>query len=596
LIYRNRITYKKIMEYEHEINNILKEAYIGRRSKMNQQLLTLLRETKQSNDPILLKHIIWLNDQIKNVTDTERIEWLMSSVHDKFYPPLCIDNATSTPWNNTDSNILKLGGCKDLEEKYPTGTPLKDIISFANKELSTINHKILIEQSPDIGDCSLVASIINIRKASLQIPRIKKISNNLYQIQLNFNGSNKRLAFVDSSRIPTDTDGEQLSLKSNLINDKIMEIACLDIQSGSYDTQGSNVVIDTYLMTGFIPDIIQLKNISFEQFSKYFESDICLMAIGTSDINKADPLNNYLLPFHDYVITETQKNTKQVILQDPLDSTLNLKFEFNESFKNSFYQLYINWDHSKLFKCEERITFRYDSVESNRLDSIYGKPIFKLINNSSSPQIVWLFLETHIDKNNKNNIAYIQRIPSSSILSKPFPPSGSVVDIGLQLLKIDVPNRSFRNFFVYSKNTTPFTLHSYCISSDLQLTKPKIQSFLQNSEFTWDRSDDLHREVTQPTDYLIGGKNFYLNPTFSLEVKSDNNEEIICDVQLHSLYLDDLLNVQIFNINDENLLNPLLPMSEYSNNTCTKLDIPLITNNKYKLIFSRYKQLILNSN
>jgi len=135
------------MEYEHEINNILKEAYIGRRSKMNQQLLTLLRETKQSNDPILLKHIIWLNDQIKNVTDTERIEWLMSSVHDKFYPPLCIDNATSTPWNNTDSNILKLGGCKDLEEKYPTGTPLKDIISFANKELSTINHKILIEQS-----------------------------------------------------------------------------------------------------------------------------------------------------------------------------------------------------------------------------------------------------------------------------------------------------------------------------------------------------------------------------------------------------------------------------------------------------------------
>ncbi|SMN19203.1 similar to Saccharomyces cerevisiae YMR154C RIM13 Calpain-like cysteine protease involved in proteolytic activation of Rim101p in response to alkaline pH [Maudiozyma saulgeensis] len=582
------------MTYEHEINDILKEAYIGKHSTVNAKLLNLLQHTKESNDPILLKQVIWLNEQIKNITDRERVEWLMSVVRDKFYPPLCIDNATSIPWNNIDSSVLKVDQSKTLKEKYPITGSLKETKYFPNEEVVMPDHKIPIEQSADIGDCSLVASIINIRKALLDIPRIKKVSDNCYQVQLHFNGSDKRLVYVESSQIPTKLDGDQLSLKSNSKDDKIIEIACLDINTGSYDTQGSNVVIDTYLMTGFIPEIIPVKNVTFERFSKYFKSNLCLMAIGTSDINKDDPFNKNLLPFHDYVIIEINDITKQVALQDPLDLKLNLKFTFNELFQRSFYQLYMNWDPTKLFKSERRLTFRYDSAEANVLDSIYGKPFFKLTNKSSNNQTVWLFLETHIEQDIKENIAYIQRIPPSSMLSKPFPPNDSVVDIGLQLLKVDIPGTSFMNFFVYSKNNAHFTLHSHSISTAIQLTKPKIQNYISASEFTWNKSDGITAKVSRPMEYLIGGRNFYLNPTFALEIRSDDNEEILFDIQLHSIFTDDILSVQIFNTNDENLLNPILPMSDYPSSMCTKLGVPLMTNIKYKLIFSRYKELTAN--
>ena len=576
--------------YDDEINDILREAYMGKPDLLNGKLHLLLQKTKESQDPVLLKRIIRLNEQIKNITDRERLEWLLSKAHDKFYPPLSINDATNVPWNKLDKEILNTGKSEKLNETYPNGSSLEDFWSSSKDTISHLEKYIPIEQNKNIGDCSLVASIINIKRANLPMPPIKRISKDLYQVNLHFNGSQKRLVVVNSSHIPTNSDGTKLlTLRSNDIEDKIIEIACLDSLVGSYDTLGSNVVINTYMFTGFIPEIIAVDIMSFERFYKYFKSQICLIAIGTSEISKDRSNQSKLLSFHDYVIIDIEEETKLITLQDPLNANLPLQFIFDDQFKRIFYQLYINWMPYKLFKSEKKLTFKYDSDECNKLDSIYGKPVFKVENKTSKTQTVWLLLETHIVSHNKGKFAYIQTIPQGDIFFKPFPPENSAVDICLQLLKSDIPGNSSQEFFVYSQHFAYFTLHAYSISPEIQLNKSRVQDSIARSDFKWGQLQDTN---DTRTDYLIGGKNFYSNPTFIMEIHADMNEETLFSLQAHSPITNELLNVQLYNIHDENLTNPLLPNSDYSSNTYSILDTPLKTNNKYKLIFSRYNKTI----
>ena len=578
------------MMYDNEINEILREAYMGKPDILNSKLHLLLQKTKRSQDPVLLKRIIRLNDQVKNITDRDRVEWLMSTAHDKFYPPLSLADATNFSWNKLDNEILKNGKSEKLNGAYPNGSSLEDFCVSSKDTIPHLEMYIPIEQNKNIGDCSLVASIINIKRANLPMPPIKRISKDLYQVTLHFNGSQKRLVVVNSSHVPTNSDGTKLlSLRSNNIEDKIIEIACLDSLVGSYDTSGSNVVINTYMFTGFIPEIIPVEVISFHQFYKYFKSQICLIAIGTSEVSKDQSIQNKLLSFHDYVIIEIEEETRLITLQDPLNANLSLQFIFDNQFKKIFYQLYINWMPHKLFKSEKKLTFKYDSDECNKLDSIYGKPVFKVENKTPKTQTVWLLLETHIVSHNKGKFAYIQTIPKGGIFLKPFPPENSAVDICLQLLKNDIPSNSSQEFFVYSQHSAYFTLHAYSISPEIQLTKTRVKDSITIFDFKWGQlqdGQDMH------TDYLIGGRGFYSNPTFIVEIHSAINEETLFSVQTHSPITDELLNVQLYNINDENLANPILTNSDYSNNMCCILDTPLKTNNKYKMVFSRYSKSI----
>ncbi|KAG0670811.1 cysteine protease [Maudiozyma exigua] len=574
------------MLYDEEINDILREAYVGKPDIMSGKLHLLIQKTRGSKDPVLLKKIIRLNDKVKNITDRERIEWLMSNAHNKFYPPLSIDDATDVPWNEPDKEVLKNGQSERLNKAYPNSSSLEDFCTSYTAMIPHLEGYVPIEQNENIGDCSLVASIINIKKAKLPMPPVTRISKDLYQVTLYFNGSQNRLVVVNSSRIPTNSHGTRLlTLRSSDLQDKIIEIACLDSLVGSYDTLGSNVVINTYMFTCFIPEIIPVEIMTFERFYKYFKCQICLMAIGTSEICKNQGNQSKLLSFHDYVIIDIEEETRLITLQDPLNSNLPLQFIFDDQFKKIFYQLYINWMPCKLFKSEKKLTFKYDSDECNKLDSIYGKPVFKVDNKTSKTQTVWLLLETHIVSHNKGKFAYIQTIPHGNFFSKPFPPKNSAVDICLQLLKTDIPSNSSEEFFVYSQHSAFFTLHAYSISPEIQLTKYKVQNSIEKFNFNW---GTVQGTQSGDTDYLIGGRHFYLNPTFILEIQSDIDEETLFSLQTHSPISNELLNVQLYNLNDANLTNPILSTSEYSSNVFSIFDTPLRTNNKYKLILSRY--------
>lgn len=165
----------------------------------------------------------------------QKILWLTSTVNGNFYPPLEVDLAGPVPWEGT--HLLEPGS-KNMESKYPNRAPLK------------VEETSELLQCKDIDDCSFIATLICMRVENVDRPRVRQIAKNLYVVELHFNGS-KRLVTVDTSKIPTDTDGKQLSMHSSDIVDKIVELAYLQVKAQSYETSGSNCAVDAFRLVGF---------------------------------------------------------------------------------------------------------------------------------------------------------------------------------------------------------------------------------------------------------------------------------------------------------------------------------------------------------
>lgn len=577
------------MDLWQEINDILKEACLGKESEANSKLHSLLKQTKDSKDPILIKSILTLNKQLKGVTNKTKSQWLTGTINGSFYPPIDVLDATIIPWNSFESNQLMLNDNDKLSVKYPRIKSLNNEAGYDKHLKLSGDKRLYIEQNVDIDDCSFVASLINIRQAKLELPCIRKISPNIYYTNFCFNGSNRRLAMVDCSCIPTTIKNEQLSLRSHSISDKIIEIGYLKLTANSFSTEGSNVAIATYILTGFLPEVSTVEKFTFETLVKYFNSGLCMMALGTNSHSREDELQYNILENHDYSIIDVVEENRQIILQDPLDHKLDIRIDFDDRLKKTFYQLYINWNSSKLFKSEKSVTFHYNCDLSNLIDSLYEKPVFQIKNNSSKTETVWAFLETHIsDRNKENNtrkynIAYIQEVPKDNVFTNPFPPRDSAVNIGLQLSKMEIPPNKSKYFFVHSTKSTYFTLHVYSISSLIELLKIKSDKLIEKHSYCWPLLN------SDGSNYLLNGKDFYLNPTFEFEYSFHNNEEILLSLQLHSSSYHDLLNLQLYNFLDDELLHPILLNSRYEKAIFSKVDIPIMTNTRYKLISSRSK-------
>ena len=173
----------------------------------------------------------------------------------------------------------------------------------------------------------------------------QQISSTKYQVNLCFNGSDKRLITVDITQIPTSINGKQLSLRSNNISDKISEIAVLLISQSTYSTNGSNICIDTFYLSGFLPEITKVDKYPFEKLWKFFESSLCLIGVGTGDCS--NELINPLVANHDYSVIDIDYESRLFKLRDPMNSKLNVEISY-EQYLNNFKQLYLNWNHDRI--------------------------------------------------------------------------------------------------------------------------------------------------------------------------------------------------------------------------------------------------------
>ena len=543
--------------YEKEVENIEDDL----------KYLSLL--AMKSYDPAFIKTVLHIKEQYKNGSISEKLLWMTSTVGSQFYPPLNVGIAGPLCW--TSRLVCELDNF-ELSKRY------------THRKILKVNIESKIQQCSDIEDCSLVSSLINISIRDPSLLRVEESSPNKFNLNMFFNGTFDRLVTVDISKIPTTSNGKQLSLLSDNISIKILEIAYLLTFSGSYETNGSNTAIDTFRLTGYYPEISSLQRYSFNKLYQLLKSELCLLALGTgTDLghNEFDLISN-----HDYPVIDINMNSKLFEIRDPLNASLTIKLDF-ESICKSFKQLYLNWRIAKLFKNEKSITFIYKNAISNKYNTVLDKPLFLLRNETKNEETIWLLLETHltIDIQGNMSIAYLDELPGN-ILNYVIEKPHGACNIGLQLLKLKISPEESKQLYCHSLNDNSFTVHMVSISSHILIQKFTMHHVLKELEFNF-----IHNMNGK------GMRNFeyFKYPTFQLKIVSNVQKQVLVDIQLLSEDSHDLISFQLFDYNDYELTKPILNQNQQEHQRYTIEDIPLFTNQTYKIICSVYEKLFSTS-
>lgn len=552
----------------YEFNSAVKSIYCNAEGDSSSVVNRLVDLAMKSDDPTFIRAVLVLKEKVPKIDRQSRFLWLTSTINSMFYPPIPIFEASPLSWNNTE---YCSPGSEELQRRYPGKAKLQNEEGYSGG----------IEQCQDVSDCSLVASLINLRAKNLNLPPIKQISPTKYHVNLCFNGSNKRLVTVDISQIPTSVDGEQLSLKSKDISDKIRELALLLVSQGTYSTDGSNISIDTYYLSGFLPEITQVDSYPFEKLWKFHNSNLCLMGVGTGD--RSNDLIKPLVANHDYSIIHISYESRLVKLRDPRNSALNVEISY-EQYLDNFKQLYLNWNQEKLFKHSQALHFRYDTARYNKFSIIADKPLFHLVNNSKVTETVWLLLESHLRnevRKKSQSISFLNEAPECIVYPIEPPVNYGGNRIGLQLVKLRLDPGAEMLLYCHSTINNNFSIHSFSVVKEICFQRLKdINSLYAKVLFTFTHETD---GKTSFDTY-----NFFQNPTFELEVHSEEDYQILMDATCISTSSHNLINIQVYHFNDYELTKPIMFDNHYQHGQSLKQDIPILTNIKYMIVCSTY--------
>ncbi|CAI4048471.1 hypothetical protein SKDZ_13G2790 [Saccharomyces kudriavzevii ZP591] len=552
----------------HEFNSVIKSIYCNAKDDSSNTIRNLVNLAIKSDDSTFIKAVLVLKENISKIDKQTRFLWLTSTVNSKFYPPIPISEASPLSWNN---NEYCLPGSEELQRRYP------DRITLQNEK----NYAGGIEQCQDVTDCSIVASLINLRAQNLELPPTKQISSNKYQVNLCFNGSDKRLVTVDISQIPTSVDGEQLSLRSKDITDKVSELALLLVSQGTYSTNGSNISTDTFYLSGFLPEIVQPNDYPFEKLWEFFKSSLCLMGVGSG--NRSNDLIKPLVANHDYSIIDINYESRLLKLRDPRNSASNIEITY-EQYLSNFKQLYLNWNHEKIFRYSQTLHFRYDAVRYSKFAIIAGKPLFQIVNNSKVTETVWLLLESHLlneDRERIEPISFVNEAPLCIVYPIEAPVDKGGTHTGLQLVKLKLGSEAEKLLYCHSTTNNNFSIHFFSVAKEIYFRKlNNTGGLVANVTFS-----PLH-ETDKKTSFDTC--NFFQNPTFELEVYSEKDQQIFMDVTCVSTSFRDLVNVQVYYLDDYELVKPIMFDNHYEPGQIVKQEVPILTNSKYLLVCSTY--------
>ncbi|AQZ09219.1 RIM13 (YMR154C) [Zygosaccharomyces parabailii] len=518
----------------------------------------LITVASKSDDIDFIKSVLIVKEDFDSLHPKHKLLWLTSRVQGDLYPPLSVDIAGPLPWND----VTQLANDKG---QYCFELPLK-----CNAEISQIS------QCRDIENCSFVASLISMKAHGVEGPRIRKVGDSIYHVNLHFNGTGHRLVSVDTSSVPTDERGHQLSMCSSNLTDKIIEIAYLRVRATSYASRGSNAAVDTFMLTGYAPEVKSTTQpIMMENLIKLLQAGACLLAVGTGSHPSVLPLP--LLHNHDYPIIGADLKRQKLTLQDPLDSDLRPEVTFKDVVRD-YKQLYVNWHTKKLFACEKTFEFFYNLDKCNRFDTAMEKPLFILDNKSDSTQSVWLLLESHLIQ--EKSIAYLQELPTNIMTTLGAPHEGAC-DIGLQLLKLRLPRHESKTIFCHSSVSNAYTVHLYTNSSDVKMNRSTAEKFALVIECNADNLSDCY----------IGSPFYYKNPTFELSIDPCGDpRQVTVSLQLISQNPKDMVNLQLYNMDDDSLQRPILMDTHYAQQRHDRPFIPLFSKVSYKLICSTYSE------
>ncbi|KAG1725441.1 hypothetical protein EDB19DRAFT_1897772 [Suillus lakei] len=215
-----------------------------------------------------------------------------------------------------------------------------------------------------VNDCSVCASIAvciqhHLRFKSNLLSTLSSSGDGRYELKVLINGDFRRVIIDD--RLPFDHNNKLLGISTggkNQLWPSFVEKAYMKLMGG-YDFLGSNSAIDLHVLTGWIPEHIDLRSASFERERTWsrimagFPRGDCMMTVGTNDKTALNIHSVKLLPSHDYAVTgikETDDERWVTLLDSRICSPEFLDMRWDDICA-SFEGLYISWNPSLFGSC-----------------------------------------------------------------------------------------------------------------------------------------------------------------------------------------------------------------------------------------------------
>lgn len=549
------------------LNQVLKEY--GEQGKELGQVQRICRDAME---------LYSLIKQDKPFSLDTSVQWLSSRIDSSYIcPPVLYDNIVV-----------------DVEEPLPDESTLPETVNASF-------HKIMEQDWSTSGvsqiyqdlleDCSFVTALISLlRNNSQQLMSAitPHASSERFGVTLYFNGC-RRLVEIGNTLPFVENDTHSMFVRSSTNNKlywpALLEKAYLKVHGYGYDFKGSNSSIDTYMLSGWIPQFIVSYQVTdlepiWDQLYEPFINNKVVLALGTA----SDSYSGEYKSNHDYSIAEMDGESRNIVIKNPWRRSETV-IRFEEIFDH-FETLYLNWNPQGLIHKSINLISSYDG-------NIWFKfPQFKVSNSLSSRTFnVKLLLERHLKRSNNDasiNVG-IFKTSGERLFRKGIPKVQTFANnTNFHTSEFTLePLESVTVVVFYEATSFPetFTLHSYS-TEPVALTKaaPKFP-YTKTLEGHWDLE-------------TCGGnwsfQTYVRNPQYEVVVP-ECEEDVQVTMSLHCELDSVLVNMQLFfDDTSSPFKSQSLIMEKYSTGSMT-CNLTLTSQQRYKLVVSTYEQDILTN-
>ncbi|RLV93497.1 Calpain-like protease palB/RIM13 [Spathaspora sp. JA1] len=558
-------------------------------------LNTLAKSGNTPHNKEISEFVLRLYDQIdKPTTTSHKISWISSKFPDtRIFPPVL--TFSSNLHSHNQIFFPEQQHFQDQDKSIqivPNDAQLEPVTvddwSSECQDLTSLYQDIL-------PNCSFVSSFLAIVE-NTTIPIIQSISphrpSTQYKVQLMFNGTFRNVTIDNLLPFITHSHDRNLFISSfknpRLYWPALVEKAYLKVMGDGYNFNGSNMANDTYLLTGWLPEIIKIENGqlpgNFNRLWELKQQGKILLGIGTGKLSKQVGLHLNLITDHDYVIEDFENESKKtkVTIKNPwMNKSLDCRLITLDEF-TYFRYIYVNWKPE--FKYSQVHNFIYSPKEF-----IVNEPQFTIANPGDHTEEIWFIVERHLPTGWKQWMDIHIYETASKVLT---PTQFRILNLDLrtnnrlQLIKLKMePKKSYTLVF-FCNQSCKFTLSMFNnIGPELKFYKSKwlYDFILPQLEGEW-------------TDKTNGGNwsmsTFINNPQYDLTIEKDTNLTVAVygNTQVNTyLFQSDnsKLGQRIHKFDKSKLLNNEHYNSGFQLNTYHSL-----TPGNYKLIVSAYDKYI----
>lgn len=456
-----------------------------------------------------------------NMTTNDKIIWLNSKVNkETIYP------------------ILDFGSLKSTSELFLKDHEEEELLLPVNAKYEKIHdlnwsldHENLINLYQDkLSNCSFVSSFLSLVHSGNESKLYDIITphgpSEFYNVSLRFNGTVRKVT-IDNKLPILEDKSRSITIRSSsdpkLYWPALIEKAYLKVMGQGYSFEGSNMAADTYNLTGWIPEIIQIKdgrmpNTNYELCKKY--GRLTSLGIGTGKISKQLSEQTGFISNHDYVLLKDMAYETLTIKNPWLeneDCRKVIQTNRNELFQ--FNYLYVNWDMDSIFTYRNTVNFIYSG------QSLDTKPQFTINNPTNEQQEMWIFLERFISKNDTAVISMDLYESGFKVISPDQYNSlsiGKVTNSHFDLLRVTMEPNSSNTLLVNCSITTSMALTVFNnVSPELSLSRAKVKyGKVVKFDDEWDFTNS-GGEITYST--------YLKNPQFDVEVTKSTDVLVVLE-------------------------------------------------------------------